>query len=341
MANGDDILNQKLAEEESARSSRYEGAELAAPQPVLPGSMRTTFDFIQWSAEPNETFRPSGQRRPILPAGAYGIGADDRGLFFSRKKVLTDDLIELDDTASIRVLAGIRTFWQSEAEYLKRGIIYKRGVLLWGPAGSGKTATLMLLTNELIANDGIVVICEEPKLTVIGVEALRRIEPTRPLIVVFEDVDELIARCGEHGILALLDGEHQVSNVVNIATTNYPERLGARIVNRPSRFDERIFIDMPNQRGRMRYLRHATRNESLGGHSLEQWVGDTEGFSVAHLRELVVAVFCLKQDYREVIERLSKMSIQPKSPREFGSPGGAGFGLKQCVANLQASSAKW
>ena len=35
----------------------------------------------------------------------------------------------------------------------------------------------------------------------------------------------MIQNFGEHGLLSLLDGEHQVSNVVVLATTNYPELL--------------------------------------------------------------------------------------------------------------------
>lgn len=328
MSNGDDLLNERLeqADQRLDPPPADEAATESAPEEVGRGSKyHTSFDFVQWSAEPNETFRPSGQRRETLPAGVYIIGADDRGLFFARRNVVTDALIELDDSASIQVLGGIRTFWGSKSEYTKRGIVYKRGVLLWGPAGSGKTATLMLMTGELIRNEGIVILCDRPGAVIEGIASLRRIESERPIIVVLEDIDELISRYGEHGILSLLDGENQVSNVVNIATTNYPERLGARIVNRPSRFDERIFIDMPNDKSRRRYLKHATRAEEMSEAQIERWVEDTSGFSIAHLRELVVAVFCLKQEYGSVVERLSKMRVQPKSRSEMRSPENVGF----------------
>lgn len=325
---GDDLLNERLAQ---AGDNNFDVQSQTIPQPSNPGEVAapspvaTSFDFVQWSAEPNEVFRAAGKAQQYLPAGVYGMGVDNRGVYFQRKRVVTDALIELDDSASIQVIAGIRTFWNSKVEYTKRSIVYKRGVLLWGPAGSGKTATLMLMTQELVQNNGIVILCDNPALTVAGLEHLRRIEPERPLIVIFEDIDELIRRYSEHDILALLDGESQVSNVVNIATTNYPEQLGARIVNRPSRFDERIFVDMPSAIARRKYLIFATKDEDIKPAELDRWVRETEHFSVAHLRELVVAVFCLKQDYQDVIERLSKMRVQPKSGREFGSGGETGF----------------
>lgn len=318
----DDVLNERMASapQEGADGTlqRQRAKQEEATTPAQPhGTVATGADYCQWSAGPNETFRPSGPRREALPSGIYRVDADSLGPFFVRANVVTDHLIELDDAASKRVLGSISTFWKSRHEYEKRGVLYKRGLLLWGPAGSGKTATISLLMRELLSMKGLVFLCQNPTLLAAMLSILRRIEPMRNLIVVFEDIDELISRFGEHDLLALLDGESQIDNVVNIATTNYPERLGPRIVNRPSRFDERILVGMPSPLAREKYLRHITRNEAMSEDALRRWVKDTEGFSVAHLRELVVAVFCLKQPFEDVVERLSKMQYQPQALKEF------------------------
>jgi len=279
--------------------------------------------FSQWSVEPNDIFRPSGPRQQSLATGVYRIDSDNRGICFQRMRVITDSLIELEDSASLRVISSMKVFWESKQEYTKRSILYKRGILLWGPAGSGKTATIGLLTKELLGSEGIVIVCSHPGLVSEGLSILRRIEADRNLIVVLEDIDEIMEQHGEHSLLALLDGENQVDNVVMLATTNYPERLGARIINRPSRFDERILVDMPSPRARERYLRHVTASEEIDEARIARWVADTEGLSVAHLRELVVAVFCLKQPYEEVMVRLKAMQFQLKALPEFKrGPGG-------------------
>jgi AAA+ superfamily predicted ATPase len=319
-ASDEDKLNERLTEspsepERRSRSNKASDDEIAQPSPTH--SIATGTDYCQWSSGPNETFRPSGPRREILPTGIYRVDTDQMGPFFIRTKVVTDNLIELDDAATTRVLSSIRKFWQSREEYVKRGVLYKRGLLLWGPAGSGKTATLALLMQDLIRMNGLVFICQHPQILSQMLAVLRRIEPERNVIVVLEDIDELVQTFGEHDLLALLDGESQIDNVVNIATTNYPERLGARIINRPSRFDERILIDMPNEAARGKYLAHITKDEAMSPDMLSDWVKATEGFSVAHLRELVVAVFCLNQPFSEVLERLSKMQYQPKPLKEF------------------------
>ena len=200
----------------------------------------------QWAVLPNDTFTAIGATVTHLPPAIYTLSSDGNGVvYFNKTKILTDSLIELDDSASLKVIAGIETFWGSKQKFDRFGILFKRGIMLWGPAGSGKTATVNLLMNDLVKRGGMVVIVQQPGLAIKGLHELRRIEPDRPIIVVLEDIEEMIDNYGEHGLLGLLDGEHQVSNVVVLATTNYPERLGERIINRPSRFDEVISVDMP------------------------------------------------------------------------------------------------
>lgn len=269
-------------------------------------------EYTQWVILPNSTYAATGATATALPVGAYALELTDAGLFFVAKKILTDSLIDLDNSNSIRVIEGIKLFWTKKQKFLDRGILFKRGVLMWGPPGSGKTATLALLVKDLISKGGIVLLVQNPGLAVLALDRLRKIEPERPLIVILEDVEEIIDTYGEHDLLALLDGEHQTDNVVNIATTNYPEMLGARIINRPSRFDEVVKIGMPSVSARTQYLQHLL-GKDVESYPLSVWVDATEGMSVAHLKELVVAVTCLDQSYDEVIARLKTMKTSPKS----------------------------
>jgi hypothetical protein len=273
-------------------------------------------DSSQWMVCPNETFRPAGSTVKKLEPAVYRIECDG-GIYFQRQIIVTDQLIEIDDSASRRVIDGIQTFWKSRPRFAEHGILFKRGVLLWGPPGSGKTVTVTFLVRDLLAKGGLVVLCRVPKFTVAGLGELRRIEPDRPLIVILEDIEEMIQVHGEHELLGLLDGEHQVANVVNIATTNYPEQLGSRIVNRPSRFDEVIKIGMPSARARLAYLEHSLDLATLCP-NIRKWVEDTEGLSIAHLRELVAATQCLGQPYETTLERLKHMRVHPNSERGNG-----------------------
>ncbi|HWY33017.1 MAG TPA: ATP-binding protein [Nitrosopumilaceae archaeon] len=247
-----------------------------------------------------------------LPNGLYEIvSLPNVGIAIKRKPFNTDELIIPPDETIPKILAEFKLFWSRKEEFVKRGLLYKRGFILYGPPGGGKTSLLSLLTKTLIKDyNGIVVDGEHPDLAAIGLRMVRKIEPTRPVILMLEDLDSLIERHGENDFLSLLDGEDQIDNIVTVATTNYPSRLDKRLVNRPSRFDKVIKIDMPNEATRRMYLQ--AKEKSLEGEELEKWVKLSKDFSLAHLKEMIVAVKCLDQDLDEVVERLKKMRITPK-----------------------------
>jgi AAA+ superfamily predicted ATPase len=319
-----DILQERLdscPEPISKRSSPQSSDKVAS---VDGSQLLASMTKSQWAVLPNETFTAIGTTVSHLPPAIYTLSSANGVIFFNKTTVLTDNLIELDDSASIKVISGIEKFWDSKKKFDKFGILFKRGILMWGPAGSGKTATVNLLMNDLVARGGMVVIVQSPPTAIQGLHELRRIEPDRPIIIVLEDIEEMIDNYGEHGLLGLLDGEHQVSNVVVLATTNYPERLGERIINRPSRFDEVIFVDMPSAKARMRYFKHVLKN-TVPESELELWVTATDKMSIAHLRELIVATQCLDRPYQEVVDRLKRMKIRPDSNKR-GKDDKVGFG---------------
>lgn len=312
--NEHELLNERLdsGQERPSESTRSRIGDVQPPAPSESREVRYA-DLCQWQIGANSTFRPAAKTVDALPSGSYTVKCDQFGPYLEAQPIISDDIVELPETANAKVLAVIRKFWGSADRYRGHGLIFKRGVLLWGPPGSGKTVTVHLLVRDLIANGGIVLFCGQPDLTLTLLNAIRKIERERPLILILEDIDEITGRFGEHEILAMLDGESQTDNVVYVATTNYPERLGARIVNRPSRFDDRIFVGMPSENARLAYLRKATTNgHMLDGSTVTQWARETDGLSIAHLRELVAAVLCLDQEYSDVLMRLKSMNERPK-----------------------------
>jgi hypothetical protein len=75
-----------------------------------------------------------------IPAGLYRCGVSDSvGPFLTKIRYDIDNLIVLPDSAGSKVIREIKKFWKVENEFRKRGFTHKRGVLLFGPPGSGKT----------------------------------------------------------------------------------------------------------------------------------------------------------------------------------------------------------
>src|SRR5258707_7883419 len=97
----------------------------------------------------------------------------------------------------------------------------------------------------------------------------RDVERQRPMVCVFEDIDAIIEQNGDSDLLQWLDGNHQVDKAVNLATTNYPEKLDPRIISRPRRFDRILRIDAPD--ARMREAHFAKKVPGLTAVGFAKW----------------------------------------------------------------------
>ena len=258
-----------------------------------------------------DAYSPCEKAVDVLPPGQFTIElSQERGIFFSNKDINLDELMILPDSASEEVIEGIEQFWTKEEHFREFGFLWKRGVMLWGPPGSGKTSTVQLISKLIVDKGGLSVYIQNPDLGARGLELMRRIEPERPIVVILEDIDAIAQRYGEADLLALLDGELQIDNVVFIATTNYPERLDKRLTNRPSRFDIVKKIGMPSAEAREVYLRakNPRLDEKDNKAELKSWIKMTQHFSLAHLKELIISVEVFEVPIEFAVERLRAMA---------------------------------
>jgi len=283
-------------------SDKYCGEEDCAEEEVEIGNQS------QWTTADNAIFCPISATIGKLPPGVYEIDTNPAiGLFFSRMEVDLDGLIRFPDSNSDKVIEEVQKFWARKEVFISHNIHYKRGIILWGPPGSGKSCTVQFIMKDVVDKGGIVVKFTHPIIFNKGMRVLRRIEPETPVIVIMEDMDGILEMYNESDVLQILDGIDQIQNVVFLATTNYPQCLGARIINRPSRFDKRFKIGHPNAECRRVYFEHIMQEEDEDKIDLDKWVMDTEDFSIAHLKELYVAVIILDDSYGEAIKTLRDM----------------------------------
>ena len=278
-----------------------------------------TSGYNQWAVHQGGKYTPTMPTVTQLPAGFYELGIDNQiGIYYEKRKVDTDELFELPSDELQDIIQDIENFWERSDKYEEYGFLHKRGILLYGEPGAGKSGIIQLCTKHLIEKkNGIVIsLSSGDQIDWYGksIGSFRSVEPDRPLIVILEDIDSI---AGEGNwstsmLLNILDGIKQIDNVVYIATTNYPEQLEERITNRPSRFDRRYEILMPNAKVRESYFRSKLTEEDLEKIKLSEWIKATEGFSMAHLRELVIAVVALGNTFEDTLARLNGMKVKPK-----------------------------
>lgn len=269
-------------------------------------------DDFTWLQQNNQ-FTSASNPRKTLEAGSYNVTVNYQGIiYFEPKKFNVDDILDINQEAVNAVTKNLKSFWKSQSLYKNLGVLWKRGILLHGPPGCGKTAVTSLVSKEVIDNhDGIVLSPRQLGFLQAGIKDLRKVEPNRKVLVIMEDIDQHMAdEEDQAALLNILDGNDQIENVLYVSTTNFPEKLGHRIVNRPSRFDLVIPLGMPSADSRERYLTHL---RSFENGQLEEWVNKTKDLSIAHIKEIVLAVDVFGASFEEALQRVRSMKDRPSS----------------------------
>lgn len=185
--------------------------------------------------------------------------------------------------------------------------------MIYGPAGSGKSSTIKIVSKQLVERGGIVFYSSlSPEITLSFLSDFSRIEKNRKCIVIFEDIDSLIDRFGESGFLEMLDSAKSINNVLFIATTNYPEKLDPRIYNRPGRFSHVVKIGLPTAEARRAFLKAILKNHR----DVDYIVDNTKGFTIDHISALINGIYREGKDLKTEIERLRTLFRVPKSTED-------------------------
>lgn len=214
-----------------------------------------------------------------------------------------DDIGGLDD-AQQRLKEGVELPLKDPDAFRRLGIRPAKGFLLYGPPGTGKTLLAKAVAKEAEAN--FIAVKSSDLLSKWYGESEQQIarlfaraRQVAPCVLFIDELDSLVpARGGGMGepqvtervvntILAEMDGLEELQSIVVIGATNRPNLIDPALL-RPGRFDELVYVTVPDEKGRRRILAIHTENMPLAKDvDLDSLADRTPRFTGADLEDLV------------------------------------------------------
>jgi len=179
-------------------------------------------------------------------------------------KVTWDDIVLALDLLA-RVREAVEGFYHHREAFAALGFAWKRGILLIGPPGTGKT---------MVCKAAAAALPDLPFLYVRDLdrdcnrrEVMRtifeRARALSPCIVALEDMDGLVNDQNRTVFLNELDGFQSNDGLLIIASSNHPGKIDEALLKRPSRFDRVFHIGLPGLEERAEYGRRLLSRSAL------------------------------------------------------------------------------
>jgi hypothetical protein len=211
------------------------------------------------------------------------------------------DEIYLQDEVKKDIISTVENFLLSKDFYVKNKIPWKRGVLLYGPAGTGKSSIIRtIISNYNFKPVTIAAGADDNALR----DAFSYAEEQSPSLLFFEDLDSMLdVSINLSNFLNLMDGISAKNGLFIIATTNEIKKLKPNIRDRPSRFDRKIEIGLPPKDMVISYLQNFF-GKFLSKKKIEELanIAFKHKFSYAYLKELYIS---------SMFEALSEKKSEP------------------------------
>ncbi len=297
-------------------------------------------NFIQLEYhEPSEKILESFTVKP----GVWVITHNQvQGMFLTPTSFVKDSILE-EFVHTKHITDKIDLFFKNIQVYYDMGFeVPKRGALLYGPAGTGKSTAISKVARQYEADgETAIVVWPTSKYEAQNVKDFVKsfkYEGVKRLIMVVEDIGGVEVENAARGmksdssLLSLLDNQEKTFTipVFIIATTNHPEMFLANLTNRPNRFDDKIEVGFPEPEFRVALLKFFTSNPKIRVASEEDLdlmrSDSTKNFSPAHIREIVVRGMIHDKKYADVVRDMIK-DIKTFE-NDFQKPKGrVGFGV--------------
>lgn len=246
-------------------------------------------------------------------------------------EVHRDEIILPAETLEMLERNTVRYF-QNAGVLRQSGRSLKRGLLLHGKPGTGKTYTAKWLARALPNVTTILISADQLGLIKECCQIARMLSPA---LVILEDVDLIAGERDEsrhpayqvtlHQLMNEMDGFSSNLEVLFLLTTNRPDVIESAIAARPGRIDQAIEFPLPDADSRKRLLSFYSKGLKMNLEDTEQIIARTEGASPAFIQELIRKAAMIAAEQNTVTDGVIHVSDQNMDTalREMVYGGGA------------------
>jgi hypothetical protein len=231
-------------------------------------------------------------RGKVLSFGQDVFGHGQTLLQFHRRPTMAADQLILAPETLAEVQRQVVEVARHKERLLAAGQHLKRGLLLYGPPGVGKTHTVRYLTSSLV---GTTVLQLTGNALHLIAEACSIARALQPAMLIIEDVDLIAEDRGMHPghhpmlfqLLNEMDGLAEDADVVFVLTTNRADLLEPALAARPGRVDQAVELELPGTDARRALFELYRGNLEVDTSGLDEVLARTEGVTASFLKELL------------------------------------------------------
>jgi len=224
------------------------------------------------------------------------------GELITRKKPYTWDSIVLPEETKETIRVHVQSFLRNRNTLSLYNVKSRRGLILAGEPGTGKTLLGKVLADTL--DYSFIWVLPRHITGAASMSALLSLARfVSPTILLLEDIDVYAEDRAAKGWLGLgelmnqLDGVLDNHNIITIATTNRLEVVENALRNRPGRFDRIVFFGAMAEEGRRLMVARLLSQAAISQEDIEHLIDATEGCTGAQLEEIantiVIAAVCI------------------------------------------------